>query len=132
MPFASLKIEIYIYQNALGYIAYKHIAMDAPGTIARAYSRRRCRRYRPKRWTQEELQNLCKIWWVHSYHVGEKGVIYHFREECREKGIQSNRTYGAILSKVADCFNLYNKIPTRCSRLLRSVFEKIRRELKEA
>lgn len=106
--------------------------MNAPGPIKRACSPRNCSGIHPKRWTREELEILFFIWWVHSYHVGEKGVIYHFREECVEKGIQSNRTDGAILSKVADCFNLYNKIPTRCSRLLRSVFEKIRRELKEA
>ena len=119
----------------LSYTAYKHNAMDAPGTIKREYTRRRCRRHsriRPKRWTREELRILCYIWWVHCHHIGEKGVIFFFREECREKGIQSNRTDGAILSKVADCFNLYNNIPLRCSLLLRSVFEEIRRELKEA
>ena len=119
----------------LSYTAYKHPAMVAPGTIKREYTRRRCRRHsriRPKRWTREELRILCYIWWVHCHHINEKGVIFFFREECREKGIQSNRTDGAILSKVADCFNLYNNIPLRCSLLLRSVFEEIRRELKEA
>lgn len=106
--------------------------MDAPGTIVKAYSQRKSRRYRPPMWTQEELEILFFIWWVHSHHVNERGTIRLFREECLEKGIQSNRTDGAILSKVADCYNLYNQIPTRCSLLLKQVFEEKKREMEKA
>ncbi len=78
-----------------------------------------------KRWTRKELSILCRIWWVHCHYVGEKGVMHLFRKECREKGIFSTRTKSAIRCKIWDCFKLFNKCPSHCSLLFRTVFDKV-------
>ena len=103
--------------------------MDSSETITRAYSRRR---HPVKKWTRVELSALCRIWWVHCHHVGEKGMLHLFREECIGKGICSTRSDGAILSKIEDCYYLYNNIPLRCTYLFRKVFDDIKRELGDA
>ena len=103
--------------------------MDSSATIARAYCRRKNCIRRAKKWTRVELSALCRIWWVHCHHVGEKGTLHLFREECREHGINSNRTDGAILTKIEDCYYLYNNIPLRCTYLFRTVFDEIKRKL---
>ncbi len=104
--------------------------MDKPKTIKRAYSRRKNRRNHGKPWSREELVLLCRLWYVHSVHVGDKGVIHLFREECIEKGICSTRSDGAILSKIEDCYYLYHGF---CSHtlhpLLKSIFEEIRQKI---
>lgn len=103
--------------------------MDKPGTIARAYSRRRNRRNHGnhgKPWSREELDLLCRLWYVHSIYVGNKGVIHLFREGCLEKGICSTRSDNAILSKMDDCYYLYHGFRSRTPHpLLKSIFEEV-------
>jgi hypothetical protein len=107
--------------------------MDKSGTIARAYSRRRNRRNHGKPWSREELVLLCRLWHIHSVHVGNKGVIHLFREECIEKGICSTRSDGAILSKIEGCYYLYHDFCSRTQHpLLKSIFEEIRQEFGNA
>lgn len=103
--------------------------MNKSGTIARAYSRRRNRRNhrnRGKPWPKEELDLLCRLWHIHSVHVGDKGVMHLFREECLEKGICSTRSDGAILSKIYDCYYLYHGYRSRTPHpLLKVIFEEV-------
>lgn len=103
--------------------------MDKPGTIARAYSRHRNRRNHGnhgKQWSREELDLLCRLWYVHSVHVGNKGMIHLFREECIEKCICSTRSDGAILSKIDDCYYLYHGFRSHIPHpLLKVIFEEV-------
>lgn len=129
-----IKNEKYMSYYFLNYHSYTKalLIMDSPATIARAYCRRKNCIRRAKKWTRVELSALCRIWWMHCHHVGEKGTLHLFREECREHCIDSNRTDGAILTKIEDCYYLYNNIPLRCTYLFRTVFDEIKRELGDA
>ena len=81
--------------------------------------------------TLRKLQLLCQLWWVHCHHVGETGVIYLFRKECREKGITCNESDKALQAKMNTIYSLYLGHPTHCSSILRRVFEKVSRKLGE-
>ena len=110
--------------------------MDKPGIITRAYSRRRNRRNcrnHGKPWSRDELGLLRRLWHIHSVHVGNKGVIHLFREECIEKGICSTRSDNAILSKIDDCFYLYHGYRSHIPHpLLKIIFEEVMQEFGNA